>query len=213
MVQTNTLDKVVGYMAMVCAEPFTFDGESYVPKRLRVSPDLVRGYTCPVNCGACCMKFSLDYIPAERVPDQLQLRVRTVEANGKLKAVFSDLQTSNNDRSCKHLDKRDGRCNIHGDHPFSCDFELLRFHTYTDDENANQFSTRLFGRKWAMLRIDGDRGALCEITEIDESTVKDTVRKLRRLATWCEYFGVVHKVHDIIEWAQDPEARLEPLFI
>lgn len=213
-IRRDSLDKTLHYVAMVCAEPFTYKGESFEPKRLRVSPDLVRGYTCPVNCGACCQRFSLDYIPAERVPDHDRLRVRVIEVNGKPRAVFSDVQEDHTNHKCRHLDPRDGRCNIHGDHPFSCDFELLRFHEFTSEDRANQFSTRLFTRgKWNMFRVDGGTGTLCEITEIDERTVKDTVRKLRRLVTWCEYFGVAHKVNEIIEWAEDPEARLEPLFI
>ena len=53
-----------------------------------------------------------------------------------------------------------------------------------------------------MLRVDGDRGAMCTITPCSEEAIVDVVRKLHRLAQWCEHFGVEHRISSIIQWAE-----------
>ena len=52
-----------------------------------------------------------------------------------------------------------------------------------------------------MLRVDGKRGALCKITDATDESRRDTIRKLTRLAKWCDYFGLKHMVGDILQWA------------
>ena len=126
---------------------------------------------------------------------------------------MSDLQQDHDQPNCKHLIKSNGRCGIHEVNPFSCDFELMRFSKFSDIDRNNQFTTRLFGRGWAMLRVDQDRGALCEIIPVDQVTIDDGIRKLRRLRQWCDHFGLEHKVGDIIDWADDASARQHPLFV
>ena len=63
------IDKIVTrYFACVTGEEFTYKGKTYKPRPLRISPLIFRGYTCPAVCGACCTRFSLDYLPQERHP-------------------------------------------------------------------------------------------------------------------------------------------------
>jgi hypothetical protein len=88
---------------------------------------------------------------------------------------------------------------IHGRHPFSCDFELIRFITCKEQAHLTQ---RLFGRGWAMKRVDGGRGALCEMLPADSSTVSEVVRKLERLKQWSIHFGIKTRIDEIISWAK-----------
>lgn len=198
---TDSVDKIVTrYFACVNAKPFTFKGKTYDVKPLRISFKIHRGYTCPAKCGACCSRFSLDYIPGE--PRPYHLTKRTVEFDGRQVVVFSDAQDDHSNHHCRNLDMQNGRCNIHGKHPFSCDFELIRFLSFEDPSKPNILTQKLYGRAHAMLRIDGTRGAMCTITKSDEETTKEVTRKLKRLRRWCEHFGLDHRISDdLLDWS------------
>lgn len=213
MPMRDTLDKVVGtYFAAVCDEPFEYKGDYYEPKTLVVSPQLLRGFTCPAECGACCPRFSLDYLPFEKRPaEYAYLEPRDIIFNRDVFVVLSDLQLDHQDHHCRNLNKDDGRCMIHGRQPFSCDFELIRFAMSTKDDGVNRLNQRLYGRAWQMMRADGDRGTLCEMTPITKETMQDAVRRLERLLEWTTYFRLRTKLPRIIRWAQTMPT--EPLYI
>lgn len=198
----DSLVKVVDvYLAAVTKEPFTFNGKRYEPKELRISPAVLRDFKCLANCGACCRDFTLDWLPNEKMPYKVEKR--TVEVNGKEYEICTDLNTENiKDKfgkvRCKNLNQENGRCMIHMSHPFSCDFELLRFKSF---ENYNMLGHQLFGRGWNMKRVsDGEKGALCEMQEKNEAGRKETIRKLNRLKDWTDYFQLESNVPKIISW-------------
>jgi len=216
MPQRDTLDKVVGtYFAVMAAQPFTYKGKTYTPKAVRVSPKIFRGFTCPARCAGCCPRFSLDYLPTEDKPP-LDLVERYVEVNGKSFLIWSDLQSDHESYHCRNVIREEGelfgRCGIHGLQPFSCDFELMRFLEFAADDKPNHLTQKLFGRGWAMLRIDGERGALCEMTDADAETTADAARRLRRLRTWMEYFEVPHRLEPAIEYVETGPHQ-HPLFL
>ncbi len=185
----DSVEKVVTrYFHAVAKVTFTYEGVAYHPKPLTVSPLLLRGYTCPEKCGACCLKFTLDYLPSEQRPKGLA--PRTVQFNGEDVIVYTDPQRDNDTKSCRHLDQESGRCGIHGHHPFTCDFELIRTLEFADDASPNVLTQKLYGRGWNMLRIDGERGARCEMTPPTKETIADVARKLLRLKAWTDHFGL-----------------------
>ncbi len=207
MPQRDSLDKVYGiYVKGVATEPFTYKGQLLSPKPLRLSPMLVRGFTCPSGCGGCCPRFSLDYI----TPELVLTEARTVRINGRDVEFHSDLQTDHNNHHCRHLQKN-GRCGIHLYNPFSCDFELIRFIEYKDPDRPTTLTQKLFGRGWNMLRVDEDRGALCSMTEPSPATVADVRRKMNLLATWCKHADIPHKVQGVIDWLN--EGVFEPVVL
>lgn len=193
----NSLDKVIGvYLASVCAEPFTYGKKHFKPKTLVVSPLLVRGYTCPAQCGACCGSFSLDYLPVEKAPPEATLH--TITINGHDIECRTDAQSDVTGYHCRNLTS-DARCGIHSHRPLSCDFELIRFLVSDDHVLLTQ---KLFGRSWNMLRLDGERGSLCEMLPPDENTVKEVVRKLLRLQEWGDHLGIKTRIPQILDWLQ-----------
>jgi Fe-S-cluster containining protein len=217
----DSLDKIVeSYFAAITRTPFTYKGKEYRPHDLRVSPGLFRGYTCPANCGACCHRFSLDYIPSEALPDpgattwqDLNFPEREVEFNGKTFLLRSNTQENSKDRHCNFVNKKGdgpqiydktmdlGRCKIHGHHPFTCDFELIRFsHAVEDLTRPNYINQRLYGRGWAMTRVDGQKKAMCEMVTGNEEWKRDTQRRLTRLLEWANYFELDHCLYEIIGW-------------
>lgn len=214
----DSLDKIVeSYFKAITRAPFVYKDKTYWPHDLRVSPGTFRGYTCPANCGACCHRFSLDYLPSEPRPGPLpgvpdRFVERRVRFNGKEFGLYSDTQEDHTDRHCINVNKRDGpqeydsaldpgRCQIHGVHPFTCDFELLRFsHAVENLDRPNYLNQRLYGRGWAMTRVDGQKKAMCEMITGDTTWKADTQRRLGRLMHWADYFELDHCLLEIIGW-------------
>lgn len=207
----DSVEKIVTrYFASVTLESFTYKKKTYTPKPLRVSENIFfQRMTCVEKCGACCHRFSLDYLPMEvekitNLAARHGLSQRSIEFNGRSVVVHTDTQEDNESHSCRHLNMETGRCGIHLSHPFSCDFELLRFHHFEGEDTPNQLAHRHFGRGWAMKRIDGERGALCEWYEksCDQNQIDDMARKLKRLKDWTDYFGLTTTLPTIIEWVE-----------
>lgn len=197
--EADTIDKITkSYFAAVTKKPFTYKGERYGVPTLTVSPGLLRGYTCPIGCGGCCGKFTLDYLPSESRP--YGMAPREIDFDGRTVQIFTDRQKSNNTDRCSSLERGTGRCMIHGVHPFSCDFELIRV-MHRREHNTAHMTQRLFARGWNMKRADGGRGSLCEITPADPSTVAEVIRKLGRLEQWAQHFGIPTRISTIISWA------------
>lgn len=198
------------YFAAVTLAEFTYKGKLYKPKPLRVSEEIFfQRMTCVEKCGACCHRFSLDYLPSEvdRIKNEnakTHLTLIELEFNGSLYSLWTDTQTDNTNHSCRHLNMENGRCGIHLSHPFSCDFELLRFHHFEDENTPNQLGHRPFGRGWNMKRIDGEKGALCQWYEApcDKSQIEDMARKLSRLLEWANHFSLTTSLPAIIDWVK-----------
>lgn len=196
MPDRDSVDKIVMiYFAAVTSEPFRYKGRVFSPKPLYVSPLLLRGHTCPARCGGCCPRFSLDYLPGENLgPNTSE---RTVSFNDLEISLISDMQRTSSEHYCRHLDRVTGRCGIYAARPFSCDFELIRFCHY---RNRTILTQKLFGRGWAMKRVDGARGAQCEMLPATAFTVEQVGRKLLRLQKWADHFGITTRLPEVIQW-------------
>ncbi len=206
--KTDSMDKIISvYFAGVNARPFIYKKQIYEPKTLIVSPLLLRGFTCPSNCGGCCPRFSLDYLPIENKP--YEMTSRTIKINEKEFEIYSDLQKNRNQHSCQHLNSITGRCRIYEQRPFSCDFELIRFVHFPTKVIMTQ---KLFSRGWAMKRVDGGRGAICSMVEVNDHSINEVLRKLNRLIVWCEHFGISHRLQKVIEWVKK-SPHTKPLII
>lgn len=148
--QRDSLHKIQGYIDATNNE------------ELILSPMFFRDYSCPSGCGGCCQKFSLDYFEGERWErfkkhyPHLVSKFKKREINGA--TVWTNAQENNKTEKCEFLDLSNGRCNIHESNPFSCEFELNKFVVKGE---KTYLMNKLFGRGWNMLRIDGERGALC----------------------------------------------------
>lgn len=195
----DSFDKIVGgYFAALTKQPFEFKGKIFTPKPLVITPLLLRGFTCPAHCGACCARVTLDYLPTEKQPELLS--PRTVQFNRQAFTIFSDLQDDRDAPKCRHLRYEDGRCNIHEKHPMLCDVELIKFIHY--EERAVLLS-KLYGRGWALTRVTGDKGAQCSMLPVTPETIADVVRKLQRIREWCIYFQLDSWIDDIIAWVKN----------
>jgi hypothetical protein len=211
----DSIDKIVfSYFAAVASEPFDYKGVTISPKPLSVSASIFRGFTCPEGCGGCCPRFSLDYLPSEALPVGVVERIITFAS--RRVQIFSDLQLENSGHHCKHLVHKTGRCGVHvlaagPGQPFSCDFELIRTHM-SSSADPNRLGQQLFGRGWKFLRVDGGRGALCEMTPANRDSTSEVVRKLKRLYGWANHFGLRTCLPSIIDWAESGPHEVARLF-
>ncbi len=185
----DSLGKIVQkYFAVITKVPFDFNGTTVKPRPLLISTGLARGYTCPPNCGACCPKFSLDYLPDEAHPPGVTERL--IEFNDRKVKVYTDFQSKNSTRHCRHVSSVDARCAIHPIRPLSCDFELIRCYLGLK-QPWGRISVAPFGRAWALTKAVGnEKGTLCEILPPSDKSIQDTIRKLRRLEAWATHFGL-----------------------
>lgn len=196
----DSVDKIVTrYFGCLTKEPIEYKKVIYKPKAVTVSPLLLRGFTCPSNCGGCCSsKYTLDYLPNEN-PKPKGIKPRLIEVNGKKYKIFTEPNEEPKDKiGCKYLNEDNGRCNTYESRAFSCDFELIRTLEFSQDHRPHMITQKLYGRGWNMMRIDGERGAKCEMTPVNKETTEEVLRKLKRLLEWTNYFEVKTWVPEII---------------
>ena len=199
---SDSYDKVVmTYFAGVTALPFEYKGKVYAPKPLRVSPAFFHEYTCKLGCAGCCPRFSLDYLPEEERPDYPH-QERTVRINGRDVVLYSKLQSPRPERRfCDNVNLETGACMVHGKQPFSCDFETLRFTHFADH---SWLGTRPYGRGWNMMRVDGQRGAMCEFPKTATlEALAEAERKLMRLQRWAHAAGLLTYIPAVLRWCHD----------
>jgi len=203
MRHNDSIDKIICvYLSSVCSHSFSYKGKTYSPKRLVVSPLLLRGHTCPSNCGACCGSFSLDFLPSERCNERA--KAREILISGNRITIRSDLQIDIDEHWCRNLNRESGRCSIYQERPFACDFELIRFLSY---ETKVLLIHKQYGRFWAMERLHGGDGALCEMLPRSESLVREVVRKLTRLEDWAMHFKVKTRIPLILNWIESGDTN------
>lgn len=198
----DSLDKIIKYFSVITKVPFTVGNKRIQPRPLLVSALLARGYRCHEDCGACCEKFTLDYLPDEDKPDGVKERIFKFER--RLIRIYTDFQGRNTGSHCRHVSSQDGQCGIYKFRPFSCDFELVRCEA-GPERLMTRISVDEFGRPWNMTRtVDKKKGALCEMLEPSDDSIKDTIRKLRRLEAWASHFGLTETwLPEIINFLQN----------
>jgi hypothetical protein len=195
-----------------------FEGNTYGGKPLKVTPLLGREFRCVLGCAGCCPRFSLDYLPDEAKPD-IPLTRRDIVVSDITYPIFSYLQNAMVDNwHCDLVDRTTGACTIHGRQPFSSDFETVRFFQFMDHAVVSHAVVRTapFGRAWNLKRIDGNRGALCEFGAATEQSRMEAARRLKRLAQWCEYFQIEHRIPQMLDYLdqdRDDAIIIQPLTI
>lgn len=220
----DSVDKVIGsYFTSVNAVPFTYKGKTHPVPRLRVSPLLFRSATCPEGCGGCCGPYTLDYIPTENPPEGFA-EERIIKFDGKeipIRTISQPADLTMPQNKCRFLNLENGRCGIHKQHAFSCDFELVRFIKREPSEKQSYPSANLtsqpYGRGWAMKQVGGGVGNLCEMIPANLETGLDALRKLKRLKEWTDHFGLETRLPKILEWVEDnyrnPESAKALIFL
>lgn len=202
----DSIDKLVfSYFTALTKDEIIYKGKTIKPYPLTISPLIFRSFECLEMCAGCCPVFSLDYLE-----DRVDLVKRKIAFNNKEITIYSDLQTGNKGKHCKHVDNK-GRCIIHGHQPLSCDLELMKA-TINKCHKKNYISTKKFSRGWNMLRVDGKRGALCVIKDITPKSIMEIRRKINLLEFWCSHFGLNSWCSEIVNWIDEGNIK-KPLIL
>lgn len=185
---TDSVEKIKGYLKNASAE-------------VTLSRLFFRDFSCPAGCGGCCLKFSLDYFEGERWEEFKRLYPEQVSRFKKRKVdgvtVWTDWQKDNDTRWCRNLNLKDGRCGIHKSNPFSCEFELIKL---MDKTGKTTLIKKLFGRGWNLLRIDGERGAKCEMLPFNKEKIDRDIVLLEELSGYADKFQIKTKLKRIVEF-------------
>lgn len=185
----DSLEKIKMYLELCCTDKIT------------ISPLFYRDYKCPSHCGGCCPKFSLVYFEGKRwdlfkelYPDYA-IKFNKRIYNGVI--IYEDTQEENNNHHCKNLNMENGRCLIHKANPFSCEFELMKVRKIKEDISI---INKLFGRGWQLKRIDGERGAMCEMKDFNYEKFLKDLSLLKELNDYAKKLNYDTILPEVIEY-------------
>ena len=64
-----------------------------------------------------------------------------------------------------------------------------------------------------MLRIDGERGAMCDFKkEATKEALKDAVRRIERLQRWTNHAGLTTYIPQLLKWAKKGPHSVPAIF-
>lgn len=199
MQQPDSLARIVSYFHALAREPFSSPfGDRRPYSRLVVSEKVFRSYSCPPQCGACCMRCSLVWRHRSEAPSDAITAARAVKINNVTLDFIVDEQAGHDGRFCSHLDG-EGRCGIYASRPLPCRLELFKF-VHTSDHSVARAMVRLPGRGFTLTRVTGERGAQCQILPYDDALTQTHIRDLLILHKWMEEFGIENDCEGVIRY-------------
>lgn len=225
----DSTGKLLNRLALMTGDPVYQRGKLIVEPRqeLLLMPSLARDFTCVAGCSACCLPFTLDFVPAEwrglnkkhvgRVsgtdPKDI-FEKRKIEVNGDEHEIWSYPQYKDN--QCPFLQPiRDGGapgCSfVPGQNlqPLECAAAPQLLNSTRGDRYAT-LSSRPFGRGWAWK--DKPR---CEFTDValkqsdlEAIDMTDKIALLGRYSLWADHLGISTVIDEVVTILSDFRNRL-----
>lgn len=170
MYNSDSIDKIEGYLQELDKEI------------LEVLPSFFRHYSCPANCGGCCLSFSKDFLPKEfekfkRYYPKEASQFKERESHGLIvHSYFQEESTV----WCDFFKK--GKCSIHKLNPFSCSFELNKIRqaeTNTDPNSTNLFKAFYRDTSMKTFQVKPLKCAFGEYTEEDKQRDIEVLERLK----------------------------------
>lgn len=183
----DSMEKIIfKYIIPVSRDVIEFKGKIYTPKPLFISNQVFSSLICPPNCGQCCPEHTLDYLPFEETPRQIEEAqiLCSIDLNGERFYYNSFIQKEL--ERCTFLDKNK-RCREHNLKPLSCLFPPLKFL----DKGAYYLLT-------ADYFIDLPKAQCILTPDWTRESIEEVIDKLCRLEGWCDYFEIASKVDSIL---------------
>lgn len=174
-----------------------------------LSAGFFRGFSCPANCGACCKSVSLDFFEdtdrwrrfVELFPEKSKL-FETYDKGECTEKVMS-FSNESKDGYCNFLDRENGRCTVHEAAPLPCRIAPVKFIDKRVSSNKVYLNASAYGRAWAFTRLDGTKGAACEVTGFDYNKYLNDVEMLKELRIYAIKLKKPTKLKYIIEFLEE----------
>lgn len=168
---TDSLQKLTDYI------------EAANSPNLEISPLIGRDMGgCDKICGGCCKKVSLVYdTSSERWKDFTELYSEKVKdfTYKKVKnlSIAENTQESNNSNFCQYLNMDTGYCGVYKARPLMCEFTPFKFKFYSSGKRV--LTSETYGRKHSFTRVNGLKGATCELSGFELRRLKVDINLLR----------------------------------
>lgn len=205
----NSLEKTFEQLSTVAKVPLVTPFKTFYPpeKGLRLSPLFWRHYGCHLNCAGCCRAFTLNWLPDEwnktvrEYPHVKEMgTLETFSVNGVEANLVTIYQTDPlvlHDRLfCTFINPENGACGIHRESPFSCKIEMVKFERA---KGTGHILKTKFGRGWAMMKVHGEKGAICTIDEYavdylapeaEDQLFRSDIPALKKMLSWAEHWEI-----------------------
>lgn len=226
----DSTGKLLNRLALLTGEEVYQGGKLVLSPRevLLVQPSLARSFSCVSGCTACCLPFTLDFIPKEmeKMEDSkikrrtgrtvgVDFQKRKVEVNGSQRSVYTYPQYK--DDRCPYLGTRpDGNpgCSFWdtgSGQPLECAAAPQLLMSTRGDKYAT-LSKRPFGRAWAWQETPQ-----CEFTDLvmkpedipDDLNLSNEIELLERYKAWANLFQIKTVISPVIKILRNFKAELE----
>lgn len=193
---TELLSKVKSYIDAASADEVV------------LSAGFFRGFSCVENCAGCCKNVRLDIDKdSERwtrfetlFTEKSHLFTELEDESGM--RVMSFVNKSEDDY-CNFLDKENGRCTVHAAAPLPCRIAPVKFIDKRVSSNKVFLNASAYGRAWAFTRLNGTKGAACEVLPFDYNKFLNDLAMLKELRQYAIKLNIPTKLKYIIEFLEE----------
>lgn len=215
--QNDSALKVLEQLAKISKKKVKIEGEKVTsqPSQIKIGQSFYKGFKCEPGCTACCLNFSLDFLPENlekfvKGRDRYPFDERKIRVNGKEKSIYT-LPDNFDDGECIFLtnyrtDSDEGKgCKFYPTPPLSCLSEPQVKFIYRSDLDTTYLQKRPFGRasQWTntpQCKFEG------------EWEKEEDLKILNRFKGWSEYFGIDTAIHELIEGVKDSKRETETVW-
>jgi hypothetical protein len=192
--QPDSVEKIVKQLALLSSDTIVYSGYREVTfdkqvDKVVMDASMFNRFTCIEGCSACCLKFTLDYLPSEMIRKQdgklhIGFHPRVVTVNGRSRCIWTNDQTANRICDFLRVPRGDGLGCAHWPlAPLSC-------------ASAPQFQVRQFepGVTTILKGPFKDTKTMhptpqCEFTDKSASRFEDH-QLVKRFQAWADYLSI-----------------------
>ncbi|MFW6017082.1 MAG: hypothetical protein ACOCRK_11640 [bacterium] len=203
----DSTEKLLSQITSISLEKISYNDNllnETVNKKFKIGKSFWRKFICAKGCTACCLNFSLDYIPKEfelYVDDNLksEFKERKVTVNGKEIIMYSVLDNFRDTGKCIFLidrrtdDKTVPGCNFYPNPPLSCLSAPQILFTSRSNNNTGYLLKKIFGRYWNF-----EEEVQCEFKKDNNYDYSQELHILKRFKWWIDYFEIDTMIDDYI---------------
>lgn len=192
--KTDSIEKILYKLSSTSLEPIYYQGKlisEQVVSNFQILPSFFRTFICPPGCHACCLNFSIDFLPCNNINNEL-LCNRTITVNSKEFTVTSYFN--------------EGKCNflkpIRDNNTLGCSLFPLTCLSCAEapqiglrkKKNISVLMKTPYGRAWA-FKLKPQCKFINQLTNL-----KSEINLLKRYLEYANYFKIKTILPEIIDF-------------